>query len=199
VKARFNDRNKIVSAEITFDVMGFMQQLQKASSISPESNIVPNTLDAAMHASTEPRVLMRAEAPYRVLYVNEAWSKQSNVTQSEIEGKPFCQELHSSPSQLETLLQTVGECAGSQRPGSVVVMTAARKGCPRPAGGGVGAALHPNPPNLLYVRFLPISGDLQDIKKITHVLAIETQLPLTQAEASAIGKYLASEGVTAQN
>jgi hypothetical protein len=193
VKARFNDRNKIVSAEITFDVMGFMQQLQKASSISPESNIVPNTLDAAMHASTEPRVLMRAEAPYRVLYVNEAWSKQSNVTQSEIEGKPFCQELHSSPSQLETLLQTVGECARSQRPGSVVVMTAARKGCPRPAGGGAA------PPNLLYVRFLPISGDLQDIKKVTHVLAIETQLPLTQAEASAIGKYLASEGVTAQN
>ena len=32
-----------------FDVMGFMQQLQRASSVTPESSIVPNTIDMAMH------------------------------------------------------------------------------------------------------------------------------------------------------
>ena len=38
MKAQFNDANRIVSAEIVFDVMGFMQQMQKALA---QSSIVP--------------------------------------------------------------------------------------------------------------------------------------------------------------
>ena len=49
LQCRFNKQNKMVSAEMMFDVMGFMQQLQRASSVTPESSIVPNTLDMAMH------------------------------------------------------------------------------------------------------------------------------------------------------
>ena len=103
MKAQFNDANRIVSAEIVFDVMGFMQQMQKASSIiSPESSIVPNTLDMALIPTKEPRAILLAEPPYRILHINEAWTQQCQVTQNNIEGKPFCHELGTSLSQRET-------------------------------------------------------------------------------------------------
>lgn len=180
IKARFGENNKIVSAEMVFDVMGFMQQLQKASSISPESNIVPNTLDMALHASKEARVIMLAEPPYRVLTVNDAWTRQNNITQSQIEGKSFCQELGTSLSQRETLIQLAADCAAC-RPGSAVVMA-------QTAGHGNSKSL------LLYVRFMPISGDSSSsASPITHILAIQTELPLLQSESDAVTKYLEGE------
>jgi hypothetical protein len=36
-----------------FDVMGYMQQLQRAGGISPQNTIVPNTLDMALQPTTE--------------------------------------------------------------------------------------------------------------------------------------------------
>lgn len=180
IKARFGENNKICSAEVVFDVMGFMQQLQKASSISPESNIAPNTLDMALHPSKEARVIMLAEPPYRVLVVNDAWTRQNNIPQSQIEGKSFCQELGTSLSQRETLIHLAADCAAG-RPGSAVVMAQTTG----PAG---------PKSQLLYVRFLPISSDnMTNQHRISHILAIQTELPLLQSEADAVTKYFSSE------
>lgn len=180
IKARFNENNKIVNAEMVFDVMGCMQQLQKASSISPESNIAPNTLDMALHPSKEPRVIMIAEPPYRVLYVNDAWTHQNHIPQSAIEGKSFVQELGTSLSQRETLISLAADCAAS-RPGSAVVMA-------QTAGQTSKRSL------LLYVRFLPIFSDaLNGVSQVTHILAIQTELPLLQTESDAVTKYLEGE------
>ena len=178
MKARFNDSNRIVSAEIIFDVMGFMQQMQKASSISPECSIVPNTVDMALIPSKEPRAVLLAEPPYRIVFVNEAWTQQCHITQSSIEGRPFCQELGASLSQRETLIQLAADCALC-RPGSAVVMAQSKT--------------PPKKSMLFYLRLFPLTGEVNGVSKITHILAVLTDLPLLPAESEAVSKYLNSE------
>lgn len=178
IKASFNDANRIVSAEIVFDVMGFMQQMQKASSISPECSIVPNTVDMAIIPNIEPRAVMLAEPPYRIVFINDAWTQQCQISQSGIESRPFCQELGTSLSQRETLIQLAADCA-SCRPGSAVVMAQSKTS--------------PKMNLLFYLRLFPLTGEVQGASKITHILAVLTNLPLMPTEAEAVGKYLDSE------
>jgi hypothetical protein len=73
VQCRFNKQNKVVSAEMVFDVMGFMQQLQRASLTSPENSITPNTIDMALQPSREARAVIKAEPPFALMHMNEAW------------------------------------------------------------------------------------------------------------------------------
>ncbi|KAJ1422536.1 hypothetical protein B484DRAFT_113573 [Ochromonadaceae sp. CCMP2298] len=53
IQCRFDREDKILSVEMMFDVMGYMQQLQRAGGISPQNTIVPNTLDMALQPTTE--------------------------------------------------------------------------------------------------------------------------------------------------
>jgi hypothetical protein len=55
LQCKFNKQHKLVSAEMIFDVMGFMQQLHRASKLTPEAAVVPNTLEMALQPSEEPR------------------------------------------------------------------------------------------------------------------------------------------------
>ena len=72
----------MTSAEMVFDVMGFMQQLQRASGISPESSIVPNTLEMALQPSREARAILRNHVPgHACILVNEAWTHMIGHTQ----------------------------------------------------------------------------------------------------------------------
>jgi hypothetical protein len=179
---RFNSQHKLTRAEIIFDVMGFMQQLQKVSCLSPQASIVPNTIDMALTPSTEPRAVMLAEAPYKIVYVSKDWTKQSKVSQSFIEGKPFCQELGISTPQYETVTQMVADCALC-RPGSAVIMTQ-----------------HINDNNmkepvLLYLRLFPLTGDVNGVPKTTHMMAVLTNLPLQPEEAESITNYLENEPI----
>ena len=77
LQCQFNHQNKMVSAEMTFDVMGFMQQLQRASAVTPENSIVSNTIDMALQPSREARAIMQAEPPFTLIHVNEHWVTQS--------------------------------------------------------------------------------------------------------------------------
>jgi hypothetical protein len=49
LQATFTPSNKLMQVEFTFDVMAFMQQLQRASGTN-EFSIVPNTLAMAQQA-----------------------------------------------------------------------------------------------------------------------------------------------------
>ena len=81
LQCQFNNQNKIVSAEMTFDVMGFMQQLQRASAVTPENSIVSNTIDMALQPTREARAIMQAEPPFTLIHVNEHWVAQSGGQQ----------------------------------------------------------------------------------------------------------------------
>jgi hypothetical protein len=88
LRAQFSPRNKLVSFELVFDAMGFMQQLERASGSEGSAQIVPNSLEMALSPNTdEARVITMAEPPFMIVSVNEAWTRMTKYTQIEAEGK----------------------------------------------------------------------------------------------------------------
>lgn len=75
------------------------------------------------------------------------------------------------------MLQLAADCSKS-RPGSAVVM----------------ALSDPveKIPVLMYMRLYPLTADVDNEPKITHLMAVQTNLPLFPAEADAVSKYLES-------
>ena len=88
LRAHFSTRNKLVSFEMVYDAMGFMQQLERASGSEGNAQIVPGSLEMALSPNTsEARVITMAKAPFLIVSVNEAWTRATKYTQMEVEGK----------------------------------------------------------------------------------------------------------------
>lgn len=87
IRAHFSPRNKLMSLEMVYDAMGFMQQLERASGSEGTAHIVPGSLEMALSpAPNEARVITMAESPYLILSVNSAWTKMTKYSQMEVEG-----------------------------------------------------------------------------------------------------------------
>lgn len=88
LRAHFSPRNKLLSLEMVYDAMGFMQQLERASGSEGTAQIVASSLEMALSPNTnEARVITMAKAPYLIVSVNEAWTRTTKYTQMEVEGK----------------------------------------------------------------------------------------------------------------
>jgi hypothetical protein len=88
LRGHFSNRNKLLSMEMVYDAMGFMQQLERASGSEPTAQIIPGSLEMALTPSdTEARVIALAEPPYLIVNVSEAWTRMTKFTQMEAEGK----------------------------------------------------------------------------------------------------------------
>ncbi|KAG7366149.1 hypothetical protein IV203_028819 [Nitzschia inconspicua] len=87
LRAHFSSTNKLLSIEMIYDAMGFMQQLERASGSETTAQIIPGSLEMALSpGSTECRVITLAQPPFRIVNVNEAWTKLTKYTQMEVEG-----------------------------------------------------------------------------------------------------------------
>lgn len=87
LRAHFSTTNKLKSLEMIYDSMGFMQQLERASGNEMTAQIIPGSLEMALSPTAmEARVITLAEKPYRIVNVNEAWTKLTKYTQMEVEG-----------------------------------------------------------------------------------------------------------------
>jgi hypothetical protein len=88
LRAHFSPRNKLMSLEMVYDAMGFMQQLERASGSEGTAQIVPGSLEMALSpTANEPRVITMAESPHQIVSVNAAWTKMTKFTQMEVEGR----------------------------------------------------------------------------------------------------------------
>lgn len=88
LRAHFSARNKLVSLEMVYDAMGFMQQLERASGSEGTAQIIPGSLEMALSPNTnEARVITLAKPPFLIVSVNEAWTRTTKYTQMEVEGK----------------------------------------------------------------------------------------------------------------
>lgn len=88
LRAQFSPRNKLLSLEMVYDAMGFMQQLERASGTEGTAQIVPSSLEMALSPNTnEARVITLAKPPFLIVSVNEAWTRTTKYTQMEVEGK----------------------------------------------------------------------------------------------------------------
>lgn len=90
LRAHFSSRNKLISLELTYDAMGFMQQLERASGNEGTAQIIPGSLEMALAPTRdEARVITLAESPYLIVNVNEVWTKITGYTQLEAEGREY--------------------------------------------------------------------------------------------------------------
>jgi hypothetical protein len=129
LQCKFNRANKIVAVEFICDVMGFMQQLQRSGLMSPENSIVPNTLSMALQPSNDPRIIVRIEAPFPVVHMNEAWTniKPSSHMLTEVQyvtdAMRAAPEFHTGKNPLHTFQQLFTEaCTGRPVSGIVPVL-----------------------------------------------------------------------------
>jgi hypothetical protein len=103
LQCRFNKANKIVSGEMVFDVMSCMQQVQRASMMGPDSNIIlPNSLEGGKQPTTDvsarlhhsniyllsidvdqARLITTSVPPFRVTHANEAWCRMFSETRGQ--------------------------------------------------------------------------------------------------------------------
>ncbi|KAL3920072.1 MAG: hypothetical protein SGILL_003442 [Bacillariaceae sp.] len=123
LRGHFSSTNKLLSMEMIYDAMGFMQQLERASGSELMAQIIPGSLEMALSpGSAECRVITLAEAPFRIVNVNEAWTKLTKYTQMEVEGSELFSLLDppstddqpaSPPNELEEVLE--GRCKCTTR------------------------------------------------------------------------------------
>ena len=86
LQASFTPQNKIIALDFVFDVMAFMQQLQRARGVET-FDVIPNTEEAAKHEAHEARVITQADAPHAILHVNAAWTELCGYTFDECRGR----------------------------------------------------------------------------------------------------------------
>ena len=90
LRAEFSSRNKLKSLEVTYDAMGFMQQLARASGNDSTAQIIPSSVEMALTpSSTEARVITLVKPPYLIMNVNEQWTRLTGYTQMDAEGKEY--------------------------------------------------------------------------------------------------------------
>lgn len=120
LRATFTQRNKLKSLEMTYDAMGFMQQLERASGSEMSAQIIPGSLEMALSPSApEPHAITLAKPPFQIVSINEPWTKLTKYTQVEVEGMELFKALEgevtddhpSAPYDLEEVCKGNASCA----------------------------------------------------------------------------------------
>jgi hypothetical protein len=84
--AQFSSRNKLLSLEMVYDAMGFMQQLERASGNEGIAQIVPNSLEMALQPNADQaRVITTSNPPFLIVNVNQQWTHLTKYSQLESE------------------------------------------------------------------------------------------------------------------
>mmetsp|Transcript_4321 Transcript_4321/g.4749 ORF Transcript_4321/g.4749 Transcript_4321/m.4749 type:complete len:225 (-) Transcript_4321:848-1522(-) len=121
LSCEFNHMNKIVSIEIIFDVMSFMQQLQRTAGLLPEHSIVPNTLEMALQPSNEIRALVKSDNPFVCLHVNLQFTRFTGFSQSDIENREVLRVLNLNEVDAANLSSVFTRCSSGKGPGSTII------------------------------------------------------------------------------
>jgi hypothetical protein len=96
LRCHFSQLNKLLSIEMVYDAMGFMQQLERACGSDNLAQVVPGSLEMALAPNShEARIITLAKHPFLIVSVNEAWTKVTKYSQMEVEGK--CLSILNSP------------------------------------------------------------------------------------------------------
>ena len=164
LRARFSERNKLLSVELVYDAMGFMQQLERASGNDVTTQIIPSSLDMALSPTyQEARVITLAQPPYLIVNVNEVWTRVTGFTQIESEGIGYPQLLEGDA--------TVGDA--KQRPGKLVhLFDRVAKGQP-----ACSTNIHYDCNGRDFIEFVCSYPLTNAVDEVTHLLHVSRELP----------------------
>ena len=164
LRAQFSEENKLMSLEMIYDAMGYMQQLDRANGGEVTAQLIPGSLEMALtHEPNEARVITEALPPFNVVYMNEPWVKLFKVNQLEGEGKPLA-ELIYGPNTDPRL---------SGRPNKPT-HDFAQVGIGRPA---CSTNLHYDSAGSAFVDFMSSYPLYSADDKVTHILHTHVELP----------------------
>lgn len=136
---------------------------------------MPNTIDMALLPSKEIRAILYAKYPFPIVHVNDSWIKLYNRPQLAVEGVPFCEVIQAPKPQEEQLLILAAECAAGKPVGALALVHSRRDKAE---------------PALIYVKLYPLT---HNDKSISHLLVVQTDLPLSQAEMQAVRQHLSAQ------
>jgi hypothetical protein len=167
LRAQFSSRNKLVSMEIVYDAMGFMQQLERASGNEGTAHIVPGSLEMALAPSkTEARVITLNEAPFLIVNVNDVWTRTTGYTQMEVEGKEYLSLLEGEGTVPEAYVRP------SKPPHKLEDVAKGRCAC--------STNIHYDKEGRDFVEFVCSYPLTNGNDEITHLLHVSKELPSLQ-------------------
>lgn len=192
LQCRFNRFNKIVHAEMSFDVMGFMQQLHSIGTINPDHCIVPNTLEMAVqYTAVEARCVVKCTKnpdgsikDYLVLYINELWTGITNFSQSQCEGLPLIEAIDIISSQAQQFNALLQECAVGRTKSGIFVKFQKQSA----HSADKSSAKLNDELVLVYTKFLPLTTNDVNATTVSHILCCQRILPLTAGEQEALAR-----------
>ena len=164
LRAEFSARNKLKSLELTYDAMGFMQQLARASGNDSAAQIIPSSVDVALApSSTEARVITMADPPYLIMNVNEQWTRLTGYTQMDAEGKEYFSLIEGEHTIPETK-------TGIGR--STHAFENVAKGRPT-----CSTNIHHDKAGIAFIEFVASFPLTNESDAVTHILHISKELP----------------------
>jgi PAS domain len=164
LRAQFSARNKLMSIELVYDAMGFMQQLERASGNEGAAHIIPGSLEMALAPTLdEARVITLAQPPFLIVNVNEVWTRITGYTQMEVEGREYL-----------TLLEGLGTVSAAKdrpnRPHHRLEKVA--KGKP-----ACSTNIHYDKDGKDFIEFVCSYPLMNASDEITHLLHVSQELP----------------------
>lgn len=177
LRAQFSSRNKLVSMEIVYDAMGFMQQLERASGNEGTAHIVPGSLEMALAPSkTEARVITLNEAPFLIVNVNDVWTRTTGYTQMEVEGKEYLSLLEGEGTVPEAYVRP------SKPPHKLEDVAKGRCAC--------STNIHYDKEGRDFVEFVCSYPLTNGNDEITHLLHVSKELPSLQESLMVNGQTM---------
>jgi hypothetical protein len=177
LRAQFSSRNKLVSMEIVYDAMGFMQQLERASGNEGTAHIVPGSLEMALAPSkTEARVITLNEAPFLIVNVNDVWTRTTGYTQMEVEGKEYLSLLEGEGTVPEAYVRP------SKPPHKLEDVAKGRCAC--------STNIHYDKEGRDFVEFVCSYPLTNGNDEITHLLHVSKELPSLQESLMGNGQTM---------
>jgi len=160
IQCQFSQQNKIIAVEMVFDVMAFLQQIQRATILQPATNVLPNTIAVALQASKEARCIVKAGVPSTVIHVNDAWTKLNGYSQFDTEGKSLFEILEIVDCQREHFHSMLAECADGFPTSTVLI----KKGTEL---------------SLFYLKLAPLTSEGD---QVSHILGVQVAVSITAKE-----------------
>ena len=171
LRAEFSTRNKLKNLELTYDAMGFMQQLARASGNDSTAQIIPSSVEMALTpSSTEARVITMAKPPYLIMNVNEQWTRLTGYTQMDAEGKEYLSLIEGEHTIPTTKANPIGTTGSSVPPTHVFENVV--KG--RPV---CSTNIHYDKAGADFIEFVASFPLTNDSDAVTHILHISKELP----------------------
>ena len=113
MKAIFTPSNKLLTLEMTFDVMSFMQQIRKASGKN-DFEVIPNIYRVAVEMNPERRIVLSCAEPYQIVHCSENWGELYGFAKTDLIGKTM--ETFHGPETETAVIADMMKSANSKKP-----------------------------------------------------------------------------------